>query len=406
MGSRFDGQSYIDTRLTFGCRSACRVFSCLSEAARHIAQRRVDAALNTAFGAAAFQHRTHLTVYIDDLCAVFQTAEAAAIAWPIILSTITDLGLVLNTDKTQVPGTSVEFLGVGICAATSSVFLPAGKIANFTALLAKIREAGVGGTVTRYELQQLTGKLTWAACVLVNLRSLCSELIRLASPLRFRRSPVYITERLAEDCELWGEFLASRNFRSMIFSSADKTTELPCYGDAAGREGFGGYAAGAVNEYFCSPWPADWQSDSRGNYHRDSFTGKVGGVTRHETVSSALQEAACIAASILLYARRSGNRRLRVHTDSMSAFLAFRRGRSSSCGIDRVIRLTQIQCARWDIVVLVAWQPRGQVDQQIADGLSRQDPALLQARYPQVDWRRTEIPAHNLARILDCLRRR
>ena len=56
--------------------------------------------------------------------------------------------------------------------------------------------------------------------------------------------------------------------------------------------------------------------------------------------------------------------------------------------------------------MVVAWQPREQVDQQIADGLSRQDPALLQAHYPQVAWRRTEIPEHNLARILDCLRRR
>jgi hypothetical protein len=171
-------------------------------------------------------------------------------------------------------------------------------------------------------------------------------------------------------------------------------------------EGFGGYAAGSINEYFCTPWPLEWQSDSKGNFERHSLTGSIGGQTVHEKLSSAIQEAACIATSILLYAQRSGNRRIRVHTDSMSAFLAFRRGRSSSVGIDRVIRLTQIQCARWDIVVVVVWQPREQIDQKIADGLSRQTPALLQAHYHQVEWRRSTIPDSILTPILDCLRRR
>ena len=55
--------------------------------------------------------------------------------------------------------------------------------------------------------------------------------------------------------------------------------------------------------------------------------------------------------------------------------------------------------------MLVAWQPREQLDQKIADGLSRQSPALLQAAYPQVEWRRSEIPDSVLTPILDCLRR-
>ena len=123
----------------------------------------------------------------------------------------------------------------------------------------------------------------------------------------------------------WLRFLEERNFRTTIPAPEDEPFDLECTGDAAGTEGFGGFCPG-VAEFFHAEWPAEWRNDTRSDRNR-VLTAQVYGTPVYESLSSALQEAATIATSVALYAPRIPGRRLRVNTDSHSAFLAFKKGR-------------------------------------------------------------------------------
>ena len=399
VGGRWGGRCFVDTRLCFGARSACRTFSAVTEAVRWIAQRRIDARLQ------GTGTRAVIVAYIDDFCVVGQAAAATQVAFDILLETLADLGLVVNDDKTTEPTAEAIFLGTGLCTTTMSIFLPDKKVADLEAKLGYLASRAPGDKVTRAVLQSIVGKLTWCSVVLVQLRSLCSEFIRLSSGLLCPHSRVRVSGRLIEDAKLWLEFIKSRNYTMMIPEVAEEdASTLPVYGDAAGSEGAGAFAAGTINEFYTFQWPPEWVNDTRPQ--SSVLTGTVNGVEMFETLSSALQEAACIAVSVLLYGLRQPGGRIRVQTDSMSAFLAFAKGRSSVPAIDRIIREVQIDCARADVSVAVEWAPRTALEQRVADDLSRQSSSLLQQAFPNTSWTRSALPHGLVSRVTDCLRGR
>ena len=160
------------------------------------------------------------------------------------------------------------------------------------------------------------------------------------------------------------------------FSVNPKAANWTLAVDAAGRDGFGGFAipsATAETGYmFHNRWPTGYTMDDPG-------------------VSSGLQEASTIA--VALEQVVPGNCHSHVWTDSSVVVDGLARGRSSSVPLNRVIAHILETCTHRNITLTVAWHARSSSNSAIAaDMLSRgmfQQAGLL---VPQISrWSRKAL---------------
>ena len=86
----------IDTKLPFGAKKACKIFTAVSDGVARILRSKGVTIVN----------------YIDDLLVISSTKEQCWLDLDCTVNVLTRAGLVVNWDKVEFPSQLITFLGV------------------------------------------------------------------------------------------------------------------------------------------------------------------------------------------------------------------------------------------------------------------------------------------------------
>lgn len=149
-----------DSRLPFGASMSPGIFQRITSSIQRMMQRRGYVTL----------------VYLDDFLILAATAQECYRAFHVLVSLLQRLGFTINWDKVSYPCQKLTFLGVLIDSVNRTLALPEEKLQNLRQLLFTWHEKR---RATKLELQQLLGKLAWAARVIKGGRTFVRRLIDL-----------------------------------------------------------------------------------------------------------------------------------------------------------------------------------------------------------------------------------
>ncbi len=195
-----------DTRLCFGARKSPGIFHRLTQAVRRMMRRR------------GFT----VVVYLDDFLVLGRTKEECTDAFTTLVTLLRTLGFSIAWDKVEGPTQSLVFLGVLLDSQLLTASLPPDKVDNLLALLAQYLSRQ---RASYRQLQQLAGKLAWAALVVTGGRIYLQRVLNLIRPLRNAKDKVRLSESFRQDIIWWKENLGLCNGRALTFSFA-QTVEV------------------------------------------------------------------------------------------------------------------------------------------------------------------------------------
>ena len=148
LGMRWRGETYVDTVLPFGLRSAPKIFNALADALQWICH---------------FHRIVNLDHYLDDffLMGPPDSLECKrSLRW--ILDLFARLGVPVAKEKTEGPATSIIYLGIEVDSVAGVLRLPREKLQRLQREI--VRWEGKK-TCTKRELLSLIGQLQHACCV-------------------------------------------------------------------------------------------------------------------------------------------------------------------------------------------------------------------------------------------------
>ena len=222
LGFHWQSQFYHAVVLTFGLRSAPYIFNLFAEGLHWIIQHHLPGAI---------RH------YLDDFLPIFHPGTSlflanAAVAWCQSLGE--QLGFSFQHEKTILPCTCLDFLGLEIDTVHMEARLPSQKLDHLRNLLDSALSAR---TMTLRQLQELTGFLQFASQVIPHSRAFIHRLIdfsmTFSSPFSHRRLPAYAQA----DVRWWHQFSHAWNGIRLISPSYPT---IHIYTDASGTKGIGG----------------------------------------------------------------------------------------------------------------------------------------------------------------------
>lgn len=148
LGVKWRDQLYVDCALSFGLRSACKIFTSIADAVEWIASKR---------GAHGIAH------YLDDYIVVGAPLSGECErSLQILLDLCAELGIPVAVQKGQDPTTCLIFLGIEFDTMRMEIRLPQEKLERLQALIASWRGRK---SCQRVELESLVGHLHHACKV-------------------------------------------------------------------------------------------------------------------------------------------------------------------------------------------------------------------------------------------------
>ena len=201
-----------DTRLPFGARLAPSHFHRITQAVRRAMERR------------GYQ----LVVYLDDFLIISDSYDICAIRLNVLIKLLRRLGFSIAWEKTVGPSQCITFLGIQIDSCTATLSLPQEKVTQLLQLLTNFSKRS---RASCRQLQQLAGKLNWAAHVVNGGRVYLQRVLDLIRPLKHNNHKVHLTTQVRQDIEWWIQFLPvfnSKEFRnnaSAVFLHTDSSSE-------------------------------------------------------------------------------------------------------------------------------------------------------------------------------------
>ena len=221
----------LDTRLCFGARLSPGIFHRLTQAVCRIM-------LSRNFKTAA---------YLDDFILLSNSKAHCQEGLNVLISLLRDLGFAIAWPKVETPTQELIFLGILINSKSMSLHLPEEKVGSFKSLLNLFK------TRTRAscrQLQQLAGKLSWAAHVVRGGRIYLQRVLDLMRPLKQPHHKVILNSEFQLDIEWWLNYIDHFNCTYML-RPPGPTVDV--YTDACGS------GAGMVTH---NDWAyVNWQSD-------------------------------------------------------------------------------------------------------------------------------------------------
>ena len=151
LGISWQGVTYVDRVLPFGLRSALKIFMAIADTVQWVLARQ---------GVLQSLH------YLDDYIVVAGDATETEQVKHILVSVFESLGVPMELSKLEGPSTCLVYLGIEVGTKALLLRLPKGKLVR---LAAELREAVGRKSMTKRELQSLTGLLQHAAKVCLNL---------------------------------------------------------------------------------------------------------------------------------------------------------------------------------------------------------------------------------------------
>ena len=192
LGMRWGEEVYFDAALSFGLRSAPKIFTAIAD--------------GVCWGLKA-QGVRYVEHYLDDFITVGSPeSHECSYNCSMIDSTLDKLGLPAAKDKSEGPTSNLDFLGITLDSVALEARLPLAKLARLRLLL----ETWQGRkSSTREELQSLVGQLQHAATV---VRPGCTFLRRLFDLLKHTRKPhhhIRLNKAARSNLAWWQTFITS-----------------------------------------------------------------------------------------------------------------------------------------------------------------------------------------------------
>ena len=122
LGLQWEGETFVDTALPFGLRSAPKLFTVVADAFQYTLQ------------AAKVQFIFH---YIDDFLILGWSEEECLTSLQQVQAMANELGLPMEASKTVGPASTLTFLGIEIDVPSSELRLPREKVAELKELLGR-----------------------------------------------------------------------------------------------------------------------------------------------------------------------------------------------------------------------------------------------------------------------------
>ena len=343
---RWGSDTYLDTALPFGLRSAPKIFSALADALEWVLASR------------GVQWQLH---YLDDFlfCGPPGTSVCAA-ALETALRTCGDLGVPVAMHKLEGPATRLTFLGIQIDTEKMSLSLADDKLARLQALVATWQDKRVA---TKRELQSLIGHLSHAAFVVRPGRTFLRRMIDTMSIAKQPHHHVRLNTGFRSDLHWWAAFLPMWNGRSILPPATPAHTLTS---DASGTLGCG--AVSDNGNYFQLRWPESWAG-----------------------VNIAVKEMVPVVLSVAVWGSQWATRVVRVRSDNMAVVHALSAGAAKDAQLMHLLRCLHFFTAHLQISIQ-AEHVAGTLN-SAADALSRDNLTLFFQCIPQAAREPTLIPA-------------
>ena len=156
---------FVDTKLPFGAKKACRIFSRISDSIARMLSRQGVKVIN----------------YLDDMLIISRSKKDSWLDLDKCVNMLTCLGFEINWSKVEPPTQNLSFLGVQIDTVARKLSLPPSKLNEFIEL---VDNWSTRKRVSKKELQHFLGKLNWAARVIRGGHTFMRRLIDLVSKLK------------------------------------------------------------------------------------------------------------------------------------------------------------------------------------------------------------------------------
>ena len=187
----------LDRALPFGARYSPNVFTRLTQAVRRMMERR----------------GYKLVVFLDDFCIVSDTKDKCQEGLATLIALLRLLGFSIAWDKVISPTQKLVFLGIEIDSVHMTLSLPQQKVQNLKALLACFNART---RASCKQLQQLIGKLSWAASVVHGGRIYLQRCLDLLRPLKQQHHKARLSPEFHADILWWQQCLDTFNTRHII----------------------------------------------------------------------------------------------------------------------------------------------------------------------------------------------
>ena len=278
---------------------------------------------------------------MDDFLVIESTRERCQEAHDILLDLLQKLGFVINFDKVVGPCQDITFLGIQISATERTLSLPQGRLTELQELL---KVWTFKKKATKRELQQLIGKLSWAAKVVRGGRTFLRRLIDLMCKLKQKHHHTRLIAEARADLSWWSDFMAV--FNGTVHFVDDVPVPAADFSTDASNEGGGAFYR---QDWFYANWEMDLPSLADAHINAKEL----------HTV--------CLAAE--RWAPLWSNTHVVVHTDNMNTMFAINKGTSRSQQMMHSIRRLFWLSATYNFYITAKYIPG--IDNVTSDCLSR-----------------------------------
>ena len=353
LGMSWKDDSYIDTVLPFGLRSAPKIFNAVADALEWIVRSN------------GVQEIFH---YLDDLLVVGTPGSPqCANDLATLLRWTEELGLPIASEKVEGPTTRLTFLGIEVDTEALILRLPAEKLEGLKVLISSwLRRRWC----FKSELQSLAGKLQHACKVVRPGRSFLRRVFELLRGTQQDHHHIRINLSFRSDLAWWNLFLESWNGVSLLRPARLANPNHEFFADASG-----GFGCGAIWDSHWLQYETEWPP---------SF----------KTVAIAPKELVPIVMSCVVWGRAWKGQSVHVHSDNEAVVSVVNSGYSKDPLLMHLIRCLFFVLAAWDIASHIPG-----VLNVVADAISRNNLSLLFEKVPGASHSPTKIP-QELAELL------
>ena len=353
LGIQWHEDTFIDTALPFGLRSAPKIFSAFADALAWVLHIRGVA------------HQLH---YLDDFLFMGPPqSSSCARALHTTMDTCSQLGVPVATHKTEGPASQLTFLGIQIDTQAMTLSLPKEKLARILGLVLSWRSKC---TATKRELQSLIGHLNHAAMVVLPGRTFMRRMIDLMKLADHPSHHVRLTADFRSDLHWWASFLPLWNGRSVM---PPGDPELMVTSDASGSWGCG--AVTCAGQWFQVQWPESWAE-----------------------IHIAAKELVPVVISVAIWGQQWAKQQVRVRSDNLAVVHALSAGTARDPLLMHLLRCLHFFTATYQIG-LDARHVAGTLN-TAADALSRNKLSVFFGSSPQAHPEAARVPAPLLDMLL------
>ena len=342
MGFYWRGITYEECCLSFGLRTAPFLFNLFAEGLHWILAAKL---------AFPIEH------YLDDFIFIIQNATDAAYTAQTYIEVTDELGVPRNDSK-DAEGTEVIVLGYTIDTALMEIRLSEEKQEK---ALIQINAALYHGSLSLYQAQQLSGRLSWSAVVIRLGRSYSRSLWTFMTnwPAHLKRHmPRRFSSEVRNDLQLWRESLIISN--GIRFLDDLHRDIFHLFTDASSQVGYGGFYFRESSEL--DHWPAYLTTLPQCN----AFATLPPDRQVEDHINQ--KEMHAIGEAFTRWSPNWKGASVSIHTDSLVASQGLVKTVLKGPG-NLSLRAVILAAVQYDIEITTSWVPG--VDNGLADALSR-----------------------------------